>query len=73
MKIYEPQPSDPQNPSVVVENEDGRFIVDSVGGGWEGRKAYRGAVRKDPVKSALTGLAWSLGIPGGKEAEVPFT
>ena len=72
IKIYDPQPSDPQNPAVVVETEDGRFYIDSKSGGWAGRTVYRGSVRKDPVASALRGLAWSLGVPGARDAEVPF-
>lgn len=72
MKIYDPQPSDPNDPSVVVETNEGRFLVSSSSGGWSGRSVYRGAVRKDPVASALRGLAWSLGVPGGKDAEVPY-
>ena len=75
MKIYEPHPSHPANPSVVVETDDGRFLVASQGGpvekAWERRTPYTGAVRRDPVASALRGLAWTLGVPGGKDAEVP--
>ena len=70
MKIYDPQPSDPDNPSVVVETTEGRFLVSESAGGWTGRTVYRGAVRRDPVASSLRGLAWSLGVPGGKVAEV---
>ena len=71
MKLYDPQPRDPGDPSVIVETDEGRFLVQQSNGGWQGRTAYRGAVRKDPVASALRGLAWSLGVPCGKDAEVP--
>jgi hypothetical protein len=71
IKIYDPQPSDPDNPAVVVETEEGRFFVDEKSGGWAGRTVYRGAVRRDPVASALRGMAWCLGVPGGQDAEVP--
>ena len=74
MKIFEPQPSDPNNPAVVVETKEGRFIVESNGGpveqAWGRRRPYTGAVRRDPITSTLRGLAWTLGIPGGKNAEV---
>jgi hypothetical protein len=72
VNLYDPQPSNPDDPSVIVETNEGRFIVTQSTGGWAGRTVYRGSVRKDPVASCLRGIAWSLGVPGGNKANVPF-
>lgn len=77
MKLYEPQPSRPDVPAVVIEDEAGRFLVTSAGCGtdvtkaYERRTPYDGAVRKDPVATALRGVAWSLGVPNALTADVP--
>ena len=72
MKLYDPQPSDPNDPAVIVETDEGCFLVSQSSGGWQGRTVYRGSVRKDPVASAVRGLAWSLGVPGGQQADIPY-
>lgn len=70
IKLYEPQPSDPSVPAVVVEVSGERYLVSSPGG-WAERAPYKGAVRKDSIASCLRGLAWSLGVPGGNHAACP--
>lgn len=69
MKLYDPAgvAADPRVPTLIVEDDDGkRWLVRNK---WEDRQPYAGAVRLDGVASCLRGMAWAMGIPGGRDAE----